>query len=85
MSAAASDSKGDYKIVVDQDQDPALASTRPASTFASPGGARLASPPPSALDAALNHPALPVLCYCASSILMTVRLLSLSPERNSPG
>ncbi|TNY23744.1 UAA transporter family-domain-containing protein [Rhodotorula diobovata] len=71
MSAAASDSKGDYKIVVDQDQDPALASTRPASTFASPGGARLASPPPSALDAALNHPALPVLCYCASSILMT--------------
>lgn len=37
MSAAASDSKGDYKIVVDQDQDPALASTRPASTFASPG------------------------------------------------
>ncbi|BGP44282.1 GDP-mannose transporter into the lumen of the Golgi [Rhodotorula kratochvilovae] len=70
--AAAPDSKGDYKIVVDQEQDPALAPSRTAS-FANPGGlggGRIA-PAPSPLDAALNHPALPVLCYCASSILMT--------------
>lgn len=79
MSSSAA--KGDYQIVVDQDQDPALAPSRTGSFSASPAVNRLASPPPSPLDAALNHPALPVLCYCASSILMTVRSRSLCIRR----
>ncbi|GAA5826082.1 hypothetical protein JCM3770_000980 [Rhodotorula araucariae] len=64
--AAAPDAKGDYKIVVDQEQDPALGPPRTPSF--SNHGTMGATP----LDAVLHHPALPVLCYCASSILMTV-------------
>ncbi|GAA6044259.1 hypothetical protein JCM8097_002099 [Rhodosporidiobolus ruineniae] len=70
------DDKGQYKIVVDQDQDPALAPSRSAS-FASQGGLGGPRAAPSNMDRIANHPALPVLCYCASSILMTVRSSSL--------
>jgi GDP-mannose transporter len=70
---AANDGKGDYKVVIDQEQDPALTPSRQPS-FAAQGG--LAGPGrlshTSQYDRLLNHPALPVLCYCASSILMTV-------------
>ncbi|BGP21289.1 GDP-mannose transporter into the lumen of the Golgi [Rhodotorula toruloides] len=70
---AANDGKGDYKVVIDQEQEPALASSRQPS-LATQGGlagsGRLSQP--SQYDRLLNHPALPVMCYCASSILMTV-------------
>ncbi|GAA5974424.1 hypothetical protein JCM11641_005276 [Rhodosporidiobolus odoratus] len=68
----AQDGKGDYKVVIDQDADAALAPSRQGS-FASQGGlGRTPQPQPSSVDRFLNHPALPVMCYCASSILMTV-------------
>ncbi|BGP12187.1 GDP-mannose transporter into the lumen of the Golgi [Rhodosporidiobolus nylandii] len=71
----AQDGKGDYKVVIDQESEPALAPSRQGS-FASQGGLGGTRSPalgaPSSVDSLLNHPALPVLCYCASSILMTV-------------
>ncbi|GAA5957394.1 hypothetical protein JCM10213_009328, partial [Rhodosporidiobolus nylandii] len=70
----AQDGKGDYKVVIDQESEPALAPSRQGS-FASQGGLGGTRSPalgaPSSVDSLLNHPALPVLCYCASSILMT--------------
>ncbi|GAA5845698.1 hypothetical protein JCM11251_003931 [Rhodosporidiobolus azoricus] len=69
---SAQDGKGDYKVVIDQESEPALAASR-AQSFSSQGGLPgRTAPPPSSMDQLLNHPALPVLCYCASSILMTV-------------
>jgi len=74
---SASEAKGEYELVATQDQDLERAGSR-----------RAASPAPSSLDRLLHHPALPVLCYCASSILMTVRLLPLlhssEPALTSP-
>ncbi|GJN91966.1 hypothetical protein Rhopal_004994-T1 [Rhodotorula paludigena] len=67
---STNDSKGEYKVVIDQDSEPALAPSRNAS-IASQGGMGSRGQPPSGVDAFMNHPALPVLCYCASSILMT--------------
>lgn len=75
---SANDSKGDYKVVIDQDSEPALAPSRNAS-IASQGGMGSRGQPPSGVDAFMNHPALPVLCYCASSILMTVRSCMIYP------
>ncbi|GAA5860375.1 hypothetical protein JCM8547_003482 [Rhodosporidiobolus lusitaniae] len=63
------DGKGDYKVVIDQDSEPALGPSRQAS-FASQGGLGPRAPA-GQFDALLNHPALPVLCYCVSSIVMT--------------
>ncbi|GAA5980790.1 hypothetical protein JCM10908_003869 [Rhodotorula pacifica] len=66
MSTPALDDKGAYKVLVDEEQEAAYGGSRTNSlTPRSP-------PPPSHFDHLLNHPALPVLCYCASSILMTV-------------
>ncbi|GAA6026316.1 hypothetical protein JCM11491_003427 [Sporobolomyces phaffii] len=70
----ASDGKGDYKVVVDQDTEQGLAAGGQGSqpmraSFSASGGLRV---PPSPVDQLVNHPALPILCYCASSILMTV-------------
>ncbi|GAA5847282.1 hypothetical protein JCM9279_000220 [Rhodotorula babjevae] len=61
---SASEAKGEYELVATQDQDKDL-------ERASGRTSRAASPAPSSLDHLLLHPALPVLCYCASSILMT--------------
>ncbi|GAA5964609.1 hypothetical protein JCM21900_002658 [Sporobolomyces salmonicolor] len=69
--ASPSDGKGDYKVVIDQDADPALAPIRN-SSFTAQGGRPLV---PSTKDMLLNHPAFPIVCYCASSILMTVQFV----------
>lgn len=68
MSTA--DAKGDYKVVIDQDSEAQLGPSRTAS-FAAQGGLGPRASPTS-FDHLLNHPALPVLCYCVSSIVMTV-------------
>ncbi|GEM12250.1 GDP-mannose transporter [Rhodotorula toruloides] len=64
---AANDGKGDYKVVIDQEQEPALASSRQPS-LATQGGlagsGRLSQP--SQYDRLLNHPALPVMLSTAS-------------------
>lgn len=66
MTTPANDDKGAYKVVVDEEQESAYGASRSNSISSR-------SPPPSSqFDHLLNHPALPVLCYCASSILMTV-------------
>ncbi|GAA6024990.1 hypothetical protein JCM10207_002104, partial [Rhodosporidiobolus poonsookiae] len=68
---AQSDGKGDYKVVIDQEADAGLHPSRQHS-LAGQGGLSPRLPPPSSTaDRIANHPALPVLCYCASSILMT--------------
>ncbi|GAA5880168.1 hypothetical protein JCM1840_007638 [Sporobolomyces johnsonii] len=69
--ASPTDGKGDYKVVIDQDADPALAPIRN-SSFSAPGGR---PPVLSSTDMVLNHPAFPIVCYCASSILMTVQFV----------
>lgn len=68
MTTPAHDDKGAYKVVLDEEQEGVYGSSRTGSLSAR------SPPPPSHFDHLLNHPALPVLCYCASSILMTVRL-----------
>jgi GDP-mannose transporter len=52
--------KGDYSLVIDTDERKTAGMP---SLPASSGGP---------VDSLLNHPALPVMCYCAASILMTV-------------
>jgi hypothetical protein len=71
----ASDGKGDYKVVVDQDTEQGLGGSGGSpnvmrASFSSPSGGLRVQPSP--IDQLMNHPALPILCYCASSILMTV-------------
>ncbi|KAG0664052.1 GDP-mannose transporter into the lumen of the Golgi [Rhodotorula mucilaginosa] len=66
MTTPAHDDKGAYKVVLDEEQEGVYGSSRTGSLSAR------SPPPPSHFDHLLNHPALPVLCYCASSILMTV-------------
>lgn len=68
MSTPTPDDKGAYKVVVDEEQAGSYPSSRSNSISSR------SPPPPSHLDQLLNHPALPVMCYCASSILMTVRI-----------
>ncbi|GAA5886658.1 hypothetical protein JCM16303_001401 [Sporobolomyces ruberrimus] len=70
----ASDGKGDYKVVVGDDPESGLGSgpslsPNLRSSFSAGSGLR---PQPAPVDQLVNHPALPILCYCASSILMTV-------------
>ncbi|GAA5873036.1 hypothetical protein JCM3774_000320, partial [Rhodotorula dairenensis] len=77
MTTPAHDDKGAYKVVLDEEQQGAYGSSHTSSL-----GAR-SPPPPAHLDHLLNHPALPVLCYCASSILMTVSPAALSQTRLS--
>lgn len=65
----ASDGKGDYKVVVDQDVEGGAGPNSARASFTSSGRIQPATTP---VDQLMNHPALPILCYCASSILMTV-------------
>jgi hypothetical protein len=60
------DSKGDYKLVMEEEGRAELRDNS-FSQSPNPGGRQQQRP----LDLILNHPALPVASYCVASILMT--------------
>lgn len=62
-------SKGDYSLVIDTDERKTATLSSQVASSAGLG------------DSLLNHPALPVMCYCAASILMTV-INKVSPHRS---
>lgn len=62
--------KGDYQVVIDVDS---ITQEEKKGLIGSGGGERSSNNnTPAPLEIVVNHSALPVLCYCAASISMTV-------------
>jgi hypothetical protein len=66
---------GDYKLAMpddNQEKRNSLDNKRDSLAYPINSNLNISSSHPSPIDFILNHPALPVMCYCAASILMTV-------------
>lgn len=93
----SNDRSGDYQLIIDSEPDGGslpppssspLPPRSPSFSIANTLGGGQANQDIMSLTWILNHPGLPVVCYCAASIMMTVinkvRSLVLSPFQRTP-